>query len=97
MSAPYWKDEERLGRLRADPATAGLSPREAALCRFARLVTDSPAASADGSGAAALREAGIDDRGILDAALVVGYFNYVNRVVLALGVELELDPGGYKY
>jgi|TARA_B110000196_G_scaffold127455_1_gene110556 hypothetical protein len=39
-----------------------------------------------------------DDRAILDAALVVGYFNFVNRIVLSLGVYLEQDEGqGYKY
>lgn len=93
----YWKDEERIVRLCTDPGAAGLSAREAALCAFARMVTDTPTASADGRAVAGLREAGIDDRGILDAALVVGYFNFVNRIVLALGVELERDPGGYKY
>lgn len=45
-----------------------------------------------------LKEAGLDDRAILDAALVVGYFNFVNRIVLSLGVYLEQDEGqGYKY
>jgi hypothetical protein len=28
---------------------------------------------------------------------VVSYFNFVNRMVLALGVELEKDAGGYRY
>lgn len=37
----------------------------------------------------ALREAGFDDRGILDIAQVTAYFNYVNRLALGLGVELE--------
>lgn len=37
----------------------------------------------------ALREAGLDDRGIVDANQVVSYFNYVNRVADGLGVELE--------
>jgi alkylhydroperoxidase family enzyme len=38
---------------------------------------------------AALREAGLSDRGIHDAACVVGYFNFVNRIADGLGVELE--------
>jgi uncharacterized peroxidase-related enzyme len=93
----YWKSDDRLARLRADPSSAGLSARETALCTFAKVVTMTPATGADGSAVAALKEAGLDDRGILDAALVVGYFNFVNRIVLTLGVELEGNPGGYKY
>ena len=93
----YWKDDQRLARLRADPTTADLSDRELALCNFARLVTKDPGASADGAAVAGLKAAGLDDRAILDAVLVIGYFNFVNRIVLSLGVELEADPGGYKY
>lgn len=37
----------------------------------------------------ALRAAGLDDRGISDAVQVVSYFNYINRVADALGVDLE--------
>lgn len=36
-----------------------------------------------------LRELGLDDRAILDATLTIGYFNFVNRLVLLLGVDLE--------
>lgn len=38
---------------------------------------------------ARLRELGFDDRAILDATLTVGYFSFVNRLVLLLGVEIE--------
>lgn len=38
-----------------------------------------------------LRRAGFDERAVLDAVLTVAYFNYVNRLVLALGATLE--PG----
>ena len=38
-----------------------------------------------------LRDAGFDDRAILDATLTLGYFNFVNRLVLCLGVHLEED------
>jgi len=36
-----------------------------------------------------LRDTGFSDRAIHDIALVVGYFCFVNRMVLALGVEIE--------
>lgn len=45
-----------------------------------------------------LRQYGLSDSAILDATLVVSYFNFVNRMVLNLGVELEEDAGkNYKY
>lgn len=45
-----------------------------------------------------LRQGGFDDRAILDATLVVAYFNFVNRIVLALEVQIEEKAGeGYKY
>lgn len=39
-----------------------------------------------------LRRAGLDDRAILDLAMVTAYYAYVNRLAEGLGVELE--PGG---
>ena len=39
-----------------------------------------------------LRNAGLVDREILDLAMIVSYFAYVNRLADGLGVELE--PGG---
>ena len=65
-----------------------LPPRLATLCRYAVKLTlrarDMSKADVD-----ALRAAGLDDRAIVDANQVVAYFNYVNRVVEGLGVELE--------
>ena len=49
------------------------------------------------SGAApvrALRDSGLGDGGIHDAAAVTAYFNFVNRIALGLGVELETPGGG---
>ena len=37
-----------------------------------------------------LRQHGFDDRAIHDATQVIAYFNYINRVADALGVEPEL-------
>ena len=36
-----------------------------------------------------LREEGLDDIAIHDATQIIGYFNYINRVADALGVERE--------
>ena len=34
-----------------------------------------------------LREAGFDDRGILQITLIAAWFNYINKVADALGVD----------
>jgi alkylhydroperoxidase family enzyme len=36
-----------------------------------------------------LRDAGLSDQAIHDAAAITAYFNFVNRVASGLGVELE--------
>ena len=36
-----------------------------------------------------LRSAGLDDRAILDLAMLVAYYAYVNRLADGLGVQLE--------
>ncbi len=59
-----------------------------ALCAFAEKLTLSPAAM-DEADIDALREEGLDDIAIHDATQVIGYFNYINRVAHALGVERE--------
>ncbi len=59
-----------------------------ALCGYAEKLTLRPAemTEADVQG---LRLAGLDDIAIHDATQVVAYFNYINRVADALGVERE--------
>lgn len=37
----------------------------------------------------ALRAVGLTDRDILDAVEVISYFNYINRVADALGIDPE--------
>ncbi len=58
------------------------------LCRYAIKLTLQPW-TMQAHDVEALREAGFDDRAIVDANQVVSYFNYVNRVADGLGVELE--------
>lgn len=42
-----------------------------------------------------LKEVGLDDRAIHDLNQVVAYFNYVNRGVDGLGIELEAGKRDY--
>jgi alkylhydroperoxidase family enzyme len=43
-----------------------------------------------------LRSEGLSDEDILDLTLIVGYFNFVNRIALGLGVTFSDDElSGY--
>ncbi len=93
----FWKDEEKTNQLRIDYLAAELSDRELALCDFAKALTQTPEKSKDAKLIQPLKNLGFEDREILDATLVIAYFNFVNRIVLALGVDVEDNPDGYKY
>jgi len=94
----YWKNDERISLLKSEFHQAGLSSREIALCEFARKLTISPDIYKDEQQLQPLRNEGILDNGLLDATLVVAYFNFVNRIVLALGLETnENEMKDYKY
>lgn len=73
----------------ADWRTAPLTDRERACAEAAHRLTVAHGQGHDD--VAALRAAGLDDRGVLDVIQVVAYFNFVNRLVDGLGVVLE--PG----
>ncbi len=94
----YWKDEEKLNLLKTSFKKAGLSKRELALCEFAQALTLNPGNSQHVDITIPLKQEGLSDAAVLDASLVVSYFNFVNRMVLSLEVKLESDSGtGYKY
>ena len=67
---------------------AKLSPRQKALSKFAELVTRTPSA-VRAQDLETLRKHGLTDRDILDAVEVISYFNYINRVADALGIDPE--------
>lgn len=58
------------------------------MCKFAELLTRSSAAVRPRD-LDTLRKHKLDDRDILDAVQVISYFNYINRVADALGVDAE--------
>lgn len=82
------RDDELVRAIAGDWRLAGLPPADAALCAFAERLTRSPESIEDDD-VGALRCAGLDDRAVLDACQVIAYFNYVTRIALGLGVELE--------
>lgn len=94
----YWKNDERTDRLKKNYKKADLDTKDDLLCNFAIELTLHPDDFENKNMIDDLRQAGFDDRSILDATVVIAYFNFVNRIVSALGVELEEKAGdGYKY
>lgn len=75
---------------RGDCLPDAVSPGERQLLAWARRGALKPSAAREGD-IRELRAAGFDDRAIADAALTVAYFSFVNRLVLLLGVDLELE------
>ncbi len=72
----------------ADPDGVVLGARSRALVDYALTLTRAPQTVIEDD-LAPLRTAGLTDEGVHDAAAVVAYFNFVNRIALGLGVELE--------
>lgn len=94
----YWKDEERISNLARDYTTIGLEEPDLVLCELAYHLTSTPSSELVEQSIEKLKQLDHDDRAILDAHLVIAYFNFVNRLVLGLGIALETDKGkGYKY
>jgi uncharacterized peroxidase-related enzyme len=71
-----------------DWKSAELAPADRALCVFAEKLTKDPGAMTPAD-LDALRAEGLGDVAIHDATQVIAYFNYINRVADALGVEPE--------
>ncbi len=94
----YWKDQEKVERFRKDYHSVELEEPELRLCELAEEMTADPANSYRKERVEELKTCGFSDRAILDAMQVIAYFNFVNRLVMGLGVELEEDEGkGYEY
>ena len=94
----YWKDNERIEALIKNHQTAELESADHALCQFAENLTLYPGSGDREKWIQVLRGEELSDRAILDGTLVIGYFNFVNRIVQGLGVEIENEGvGGYNY
>ena len=71
-----------------DYRAAVLEPRARALCDFAVKVTRAPA-TVSAADIQALQPHGLDDATVHDAIQVIAYFNYINRIADAVGIEDE--------
>jgi uncharacterized peroxidase-related enzyme len=93
----YWKDEEKSELLKHDRKNLELDEADRLLCNLAEYLTvnEGPDYS---QYILQLKESGLNDRAILDAVQIIAYFNFVNRLVLGLGVEFdEEEKKGYNY
>ncbi len=82
------KDDDLLAAIERDPRSAPLEPRPRALVNYALKLTLHPQEVTEYD-LAPLREAGLTDTAIHDAAAITAYFNFVNRLASGLGVALE--------
>ena len=81
-------DEALAEQLKKDWKKADLSANDKALCSWAEKLTLNPGKMTK-SDIEALTEIGFSENAISDAAQVVSYFNYINRIAEGLGVDLE--------
>ena len=77
-----------MAQLKEDYTQAPLSPADRAMLDYVAKLTRTPAA-VTAADVQTLREAGFDDRAILDMAQITAYFAFVNRLADGLGVQLE--------
>jgi uncharacterized peroxidase-related enzyme len=91
----YIDDSETLELLANADGLETLEPRLSNIVRHAEKLSSAPVAMTE-TDLGELRAVGLSDRDILDLTLIVGYFNFVNRIALGLGVQLSADElGGY--
>ena len=75
-------------QLKRDWRSAELDGSDRALCQWAEKLTESPDKMTQGD-VEGLKKQGFSQSAISDAAQVIGYFNYINRIADGLGVDLE--------
>ena len=93
----YWKDPTRLALFIQNFKAVELPERSRAIVDYAAKLTTG-ARFIKEMDIECLREAGLEDRDILDINLIASYFNFVNRIALGLGVEFDRDEvKGYSY
>ena len=81
---------EHVDVLASDDPSPALTPAQVALLAYVKKLTLTPAACRR-KDVEQLRELGCTDEEIHGTVQVAAYFNYINRVADALGVDL--DPG----
>ncbi|MFO7677379.1 MAG: peroxidase-related enzyme [Thermoplasmatota archaeon] len=93
----YWKDKKRIERFLKTNDYSCFSAKQQAMLKYAEKLTKSPDKIKE-SEVVYLREQGLTDKEILEVALIVSYFNFVNRMALGLHVTFtHKEMSGYNY
>lgn len=82
------KDDDFVTQLEQDYNQANLTPADRAMLDYSAKLTRTPG-EMHRDDVESLRQAGFEDRAILDMAQIVAYYAYVNRIADGLGVSLE--------
>ncbi|MCK5573791.1 MAG: peroxidase-related enzyme [Bacteroidetes bacterium] len=82
------EDRSIASLLRSGGEYRGLPPEEVCMLEYAEALTRDPASDRSRH-VEKLKEHGFSEESILLMTLIVGYFNFVNRIANGLGVELE--------
>jgi len=82
------KADQFVHAIASDWRKANLTAVDEALCTYAEKLTSTPTEMAE-TDVAELKKLGLNDQAIHDATQVISYFNYINRIADALGVEKE--------
>jgi uncharacterized peroxidase-related enzyme len=91
----YIKDDETLDLLTSADGLETLEPRLSNIVRYAEKLTSAPSAMTE-SDLGELRAVDLSDKDIHDLTLIAAYFNFVNRIVLGLGVDFSAEEmSGY--
>lgn len=86
----YMKDEAVVASLMKLDGFDALEPRMCAILKHAQKLTRNPGDMTK-SDIDALRGHDLTDSDLLDITLIVGYFNFVNRIAMGLGVDFTAD------
>ncbi|MFO8061572.1 MAG: peroxidase-related enzyme [bacterium] len=93
----YWRDRGRIDDFINEFDSVEISERERTMIEYACKLTEHPNSVSEAM-IDKLRETGLSDEEILSLNLTVSYFNFVNRIVKGLGVEMTAEEiKGYKY
>jgi len=82
---------DQIVALADDPLSLDLPPADEALVLYAAKLTRDPGSITEAD-VTNLRDHGFDDLDILDANAQCAHLNYVNRVVMGLGIHSVVDP-----
>lgn len=95
----YWKDYHRVKKLAKNfkDKSLQLNKKEIIMLDYAYNLTKNPE-KIKKEYVKNLKEIGFSDENILNINLIISYFNFVNRIVMGLGVEFSKEEvQGYKY